>query len=349
MAQGIRVGIIGAGWPGVKHAEGYKAAGGFVVAGVADLIPARRKALNQQFANGTAAEHAEAEALLEDDSIAAVSICLPNHLHAPIAIAALKAGKHVICETPPALNAGEAKKMSAAAAKTQKVLLFAMQRRFGGAEQAAHQAIEKGYAGEVYHARASWMRTRGVPAGTGWYTDEEKSGGGAMIDTGLQVLDLAWRLLGQPKPLTAFAVFPPARFTASSAEDAPANVEEAGFALLRFEGDKSLELATSWAINQAPHQQGTVCRLHGDKGSVEIYTPRGPLLYRGFGPKGEAKETPLKLPKVVHYPALMRHFKQCINAPAEPLVGGEEAIILMQMISAIYKSAETGKSVDVKP
>ena len=169
MAQPIRVAILGAGRPGVRHAEGYKAAGGFAVTAVADLIPQRRRAIMEGF--GARREVAEASDLVADPDIDAVSICLPNHLHLPIALAALKAKKHVVCETPPAMNAGEAKKLASAAAKAGKVLLYAFQRRFGGSEQAAKQAIEKGYAGDVYHARASWMRTRGIPVGTGWYTD----------------------------------------------------------------------------------------------------------------------------------------------------------------------------------
>lgn len=346
MAQGIKVGVIGAGWPGVKHVEGYRATPGFQVAAVADLIPARRRGLAQQ-AGANVAEHADYEALLADDAVAAVSVALPNHLHAPVALRALKAGKHVLCETPPTLDAAEARKLAAAAEKAQKVLLFAAQRRFGGAEQAAHQAVAKGYAGDVYHARASWMRTRGVPAGTGWYTDRAKSGGGAMIDTGLQLLDLAWHLMGQPRPLAAFAVMPAGKL-ASPAEGATFDVEEAAAVLVRFEGDRSLELSTSWAINQAPQQQGTLCRLHGDRGALEVYTPRGPVVYRSFGPKGEAKETPLKLPKTVLYPAMMRHFKQCILGAEQPKLGGKEAAVLMAMVDAIYKSAATGKSADVK-
>lgn len=349
MAQATKVGIIGAGWPGSKHAEGYRGAGGFQVVAVADLIPARRKALAQQ-AGGAVAEHADADALLADAAVVAVSVCVPNHLHLPVVLRALKAGKHVMCETPPALDAGEAKKMAAAAAKAGRVLLFAAQRRFGGGEQAAHQAIAKGYAGTPYHARAAWTRTRGVPAGTqNWYTDKSRAGGGAMIDTGFQMLDLAWHLLGQPRPLTAFAVTAPRLpGAAAAAPGATFDVEDAAFALLRFDGGKSLELATSWALNQAPHQQGTLCRVHGDKGAAEVYTPRGPLLYRNFGPKGDAKEVPLKTPKVVHYPAMMRHFKQCIQGAAQPTLGGPEAVVLMQMIDAIYKSAAAGKSVEVK-
>src|SRR3982751_2979824 len=244
MAQGIKVGIIGAGWPGVKHLEGYRATSGFQVVAVSDLIPSRRKALAQQAGAKTpAAEHADFEAILSDANVDAVSIALPNHLHAPVALKALKAGKHVLCETPPTLDASEAKKLAGAAEKAGKVLLFAAQRRFGAAEQAARQAIEKGYAGEVYHARASWMRTRGIPAGTGWYTDRSKSGGGAMIDTGLQVLDLAWYLMGKPRPLSVFAVMPRKLAPQAAAEGTVFDVEEAASVLVRFEGDKSLELS----------------------------------------------------------------------------------------------------------
>src|SRR5207248_9906365 len=129
----------------------------------------------------------------KEAGIDAVSLCLPNHLHAPTALAALKAGKHVVCETPPTLTAAEAEKLAAAAAKAGKVRLDASQRRFGGSEQASKQAIEKGYAGDVYHAHTTWMRTRGVPIGSGnWYTDRSRAGGGALMDLGVQMLDLAW-------------------------------------------------------------------------------------------------------------------------------------------------------------
>lgn len=347
MAQATKAGIIGAGWPGRKHAQGYRDAGGFNVVAVADLIPSRRRAIVEQCKG--AREHADADALIADGEVEVVSVCLPNHLHLPVVLKALKAGKHVVCETPPALNAAEARKIAAAAAKAGRTVLYAAQRRFGGNEQAARQAIEKGYAGVPLHARASWTRTRGVPSGTGWYADRAKSGGGAMIDLGLHMLDLAWSLLGQPKPLTVFATFPPkvSAPRASAAADASA-VEEAGFALLKFEGGKSLELAASWALNQPPQQQGTACRIYGDKGAIEVYRAGGPALYRGFGPTGEAKETVLKLPRLTHHAALMRHLRDCLLGKSEPLVGPEQGIVLMRMIDAIYKSAAAGKSVEVK-
>jgi predicted dehydrogenase len=343
--QAIRVAILGAGWPGVKHAEAYKAAGGFDVVAVADRIPGRRKAILQTFPS--AREYADANDAVRDVGVDAVSICLPNDLHALVALAALKAGKHAVCETPFTTNAGDSKRIAAAAGKAGKVVLCAAQRRFGGAEQAADQAIAKGYAGDVYHARASWMRTRGIPAGTGWFTDKSKSGGGAMIDLGVQMLDLAWHLLGQPAPLTAYAVAH-RRFVELIPEGTTFDVEDAGFALVRFAGGKSLELSASWAINQAPRHQGTACRMYGDEGAIEVYTPQGPLLFRNFGDKGEAKESPLKLPKLMHYPAMMRHFRHCITTGQTPAPSAEDGLVVMRMIDAIYKSIETGRSAEVR-
>ena len=345
MAEQLRVGIIGGGWPGGQHIKGYQGAGGYKIVAIADLIPSRREKMLAEVPQ--AKQYANAEELLADKDIDAVSNCLPNFLHAPITIAALKAGKHVICEKPPAMNAGEAKKIEAAAAKANKIVMYAVQRRFGGAEQSAKQAIDKGYAGEVYHARSSWMRTRGIPIGTGWFIDKSKAGGGALIDIGVHLLDLAWYLLGQPKPLSAFGITH-SRFAHTLGEDKKIDVDDAAFAMIKFEGGKSLEVAASWAINQAPQQQGTICRVYGEKAAIEVYTPDGAVLYRSFDPKGDAKAHPLKPPKVVSHPALMRHFRECILGKAKPIIGAREGVQLMQMLDAIYKSSETGKSVEIK-
>src|SRR5437763_5162195 len=231
MAVTIRVGILGGGWPGGQHAKGYAAAGGFKVAAVADLIPSRREKIVAEFPN--AKQYADAKELIDDKDIDAVSVCLPNFLHAPMTIAALKAGKHVICEKPPAMNAKEAAQIEKAATKAAKVVMYSVQRRFGGAEQAAKQAIAKGYAGDVYHARAVWMRTRGIPQGTGWFTEKPKSGGGALIDIGVHVLDLAWYLLGQPKPTSAYGVTHQ-RFASTAPGGGTCDVDDAAFGMIRF-------------------------------------------------------------------------------------------------------------------
>lgn len=344
MADTIRVGIVGAGWPGSAHAKGYQQAGGYKLAAVADLIPQRRKNLMNEF--GIAQEYADWTQLVADPRIDLVSLCLPTDLHTTAALAALRKGKHVICELPPALNAVEAKRMEKAAAKAGKILLYAAQRRFGAAEQAAHQALAKGYAGEPYHARASWTRTRGIPIGTGWFTDRARSGGGALVDLGSRMLDLAWYLLGEPNPHSVFAVTHQ-KFHWLVPSEITDDVEDSAFAIIRFEGGKSLELACSWAINQPPQQNGTTCRVYGDQGAIEVYTPRGPILYRGFEAGGNAKEAMLKQPKSSGHMALMRHARDCIIRNADPVCGPAMGLWLMRMIDALYKSAATGRSVSL--
>ena len=342
MGRNPKVGIIGAGWPGSAHAKGYQAAGGFELYALADLIPQRRDELARQI--GITRTYPTADDLIADKLIDVVSLCVPNHLHTSLAIAALKAGKHVVCETPPALSPGEVRRMGAAAEKAQKVLLFSLQRRFGGGEQAARQAAAKGLAGRVYHVSAAWMRTRGVPTGTGWYTKSEQSGGGAMADLGLQMLDLAWDLLGSPKPLSAFAaghngVLPRA--------EGVCDVEDAAAALLRFEGGGTIELSASWAINQPPQQRGALCRACGSEGALEVYTDAGAVLYRDFDAKGNCRAIALKGPKMTHHGALMRHLKECMLGKSQPLIGADRAAVLMQMLHAMYKSMETGRSATV--
>jgi len=344
MSQSIRVGIVGAGWPGGAHAHGYAGAGGFRIAAVADKIPPRRKSLAEKY--GIERQFDDAKDVIDDAGIDAVSICLPNHLHAATAIAALRAGKHVICEKPPARNAKEAEQIRRAAEKAKKVVLYSVQRRFGGGEQAARQAIERGYAGDVYHVRSTWTRTRGIPVGTGWFTRREESGGGALIDIGIHMLDLAWHLLEQPAPQAVFGVTH-SRLNTLLPEKSKNPVEDSAFAMIRFKDGKVLELGTSWALNQPPQQQGTLCRIFGDKGCIDVYTRDGAVIYRGFNEKGEAKATPLRPPKSTGHVAMMRHFRDCIAGRCKPLVGPDEGVLLMKMIDAIYKSAESGKSVQL--
>ena len=345
MSQQTRAGIVGGGWPGAMHAKGYAAAGGWAVTAVADPIPARRAALAVGW--DKARQLADADEVVRDPGVDAVSVCLPTHLHVATALAALKAGKHVIVEPPPGLSAGEAKRLVAAGVKAQRVVAYAFQRRFGGAELAAQQAIEKGYVGDAYHCRASWTRTRGTPAGTDhWYTDVARSGGGALADLGLHMLDLAWHLLGRPTPTTVFAVTHQ-RF--ATEQSAPVyDVEDAAFALLKFDGGKSLELAATWAINQPPNQNGTACRVYGTGGAVDVYTPTGPTLYRPGTKGGEAKGVPLKQPKVTGHGAMLRQFREAVAGRAKAGVDGEQGVVLMQMVEALYRSAEAGRSVEVR-
>jgi len=356
MGETMRVGILGAGGGGVAHGRGYVQAGGFRVEGVCDLIPARTTAFVKEFAGSR--EFESIEAMLKDPGIDVVSVCLPTDLHALWAVKALRAGKHVVVESPPALDVKGTRAMVRAAetatGKTTdkskpgapRVLLPAFPRHYGGHEMAARQAVEKGYVGTPMTARATWFRPMGVPQGartlkeaSGWYTDPARSGGGALMDLGVHALEVAWGLLGYAKPETVLAV--------EQRGLTKLGVEEGMTLLVRLEGGKSLELAVAWAVHLPPAQYGVGCRVSGDAGAVEVYTAQGLMLYRGE--PGKPKVTALKGPKVTHYPAMMRELKALAGGKVEERMGpARRALGVMQIVEAGYRSVKSGRSVEVK-
>ena len=333
MAKALRLGILGAGAPGKAYAAAAEAAG-WKVGVVADAIPDRRAAIAKGL---NAIEEADAMRAAGDPNLDAVAICLPTHLHAAVAQAALKAGKHVLIELPPAPTAKDAKAIEKAADKAGKMCLYGVVRRFGGAEQSAKQAIDKGYTGAIYHARAAWLRTRGVPRGTGWYADPALAGGGALIDLGLPLCDLLLSLAGGAAVRSVFAT--------GHGNTAGIDVEEAGTIVLKLDGGATLELSVSWSLNQPPSQAGTTCRIACEQAAIDLYTPGGPVLYRQFDDAGNAKPTALKLPQTVGHVAMLRHFKNCILGKEKPLSGPADGVRLMVLTEAIYKSLYSGKVV----
>lgn len=340
---------MGAGPAGLAHARGYAGAGGYKVEGVCDLIPARVAAFRKEFP--AAREYESAEAMIKDPGLDVLSICLPTHLHAEWGLKALRKGKHVVVESPPAIDVKGMRAMLRAAEKSGTVLLPAFQRHWGGHEMAARQAVEKGAIGTPLQARAAWHRgwgtsgipqgTRGIGEATGWYTDPAKSGGGALIDLGLHLLEVGWSLLGYPAPEAALAA------TQSMLAKLP--VEESAVGILRFAGGRVLELSVGWAAKLPPAQYGVSCRVSGESGALDVYTAQGATVYRGDEKK--VKSAALNPPKVTHHSAMMRELKSLATLAPEAgdkLALARRAVTLMRMIEALYKSAATGKSAEVK-
>ena len=335
MAKPIRLAVAGFGASGKAHAAAARD-GGFALSVVADLIPERLAAANSA---GALATVEDANALIADPAVDAIAICLPTHLHLSLATAALKAGKHVLIELPPTPTAKDAKALARVAEKAGRVLMYSAARRFGGAEQSARQAIEKGYVGPVYHARLSALRTRGVPVGTGWYHERDKSGGGAIVDLALPLIDLLLYLTSPAKVASVFAL--------AHHKLTGLDVEESASILLKFDNRASAEISVAWALNQPSSQAGTVFRLAGENGAVDVYTPQGPTVYRAFDAKGQSKATPLKQPKVVGHAAMLRHFRAAILGEVRPTAGADDGVTLMTLAEAIYKSIQNGRAVDM--
>jgi predicted dehydrogenase len=335
----LRVGIVGGGWPGQRHAEGFSASGGWQIAAVADLDPARRREL----ARGTDARLlATAAELCALDELDAVVVALPTFLHHPMVIAALEAGKHVLCEKPPALNAGETAAMAEVAARRGLVLAFGLQRRALPSVVAAQAAVAQGRLGEIYHARAVFTRAWGAPKGHGnWFRDPARAGGGALLDIGIHVLDLAWFLMGRPAPVAVLGVTHD-----RSPETSP--LESAAFGLLRFAGGRSIQLEAAWVLPESDDRQ--YVHLHGTAAGALVERDRLTVIRTGEAGI-EACSTPVVLSApdavVAAFEAQASLFAAAIRGTAPALAPAEDGVQLMQMVDALYASAAKGRAIDL--
>jgi len=358
----IKVGIIGAGGITNYHIPGYQAAGAEVLA-IADLDQDRAKTQAEKY--GISNVFADAEKMLKVmPAIEAVSVCVPNKFHAQLSIMALEAGKNVFCEKPPALNAEEAKQMAKAAKDNNKILMFDFNNRARPEAQALMSYIRNGDVGTINSAQALWIRRTGIPGFGGWFTQKAWSGGGPVIDL-LHMIDLALYFMQYPKPKWVLA---------STFEDFSGNpdfkgpwgipdveggimdVETASHAFVRFETGQVLYARNSWAeMNkreevsvtfQGTKAGGMIRRLFGIDGLDETAIDDCELYVQENGNSVNRQiitETDEKMGRE----AAVVNFVETLEGKAEPLSNADDAVILMQIIDAIYESDKTGKPVEI--
>ena len=338
MAKKIKVGIIGLGWPGREHLKGYLQSERAEVIAVCDA--------NEELAGRIAREHGvpsvytDHKAMLRAGDVQAVSVCLPNFLHAPVSLDALRAGRHVICEKPPALDAKQARRLADAAHKGGLILMYALCQRFTGAAKLVKDYVEKGELGDIYFARAVYHRRRGIPLGTqSWFTDKKRSGGGALIDIGVHALDTAWWLMGAPKPVSVSGNTY-RKFAHTLPEGTHFDVDDSAFGLIRFDTGATLILECSWALNLSG---GSLTQIAGSKGGVEM----NPLKILTERDGVQIDITP-HVPDTNPFAGQTDHFLECIQTGRTPLMGAEQGVQLMQMLDGIYQSAATGREVRIK-
>ena len=347
MSNKIKVGIIGAG--GIAqyaHIPGSQKLKDVELLAVADPVAGRAKGVAEKFNIPRYFE--DPQKMLAIAELDAVSVCVPNYLHAPLTIAALEAGKHVLCEKPPAMNAKEAAGMLAAAKKANKMLMYALQRRFQGDSQMLKRFIDAGQLGEIYYVKTSYLRRRGNPGG--WFSQKAKSGGGPVIDIGVHILDLVWWLMGTPKPIRVSAstyskiglagVEVPGWKALDSTVADIFDVEDLATALIRFENGATVFMDTSWILNNKTSVVST--ELYGTRGGakldpLEIYTEMQATL---------VDITPAHA-KVSSYDAEVAHFIECIKGNKEPISNAEHGVGIMKMLDAVYKSGELLREVEV--
>lgn len=287
--------------------------------------------------------------LINDPDIDAVSVATPNAFHVEPAVAALRAGKHVLCEKPLARNAVEGMEIVRSAEESGKILQVALQNRFTGPVKYMKGFIDKGHMGDVYYARAQALRRRGVPT-WGVFTNKELQGGGPLIDIGVHILDMTLHLMGYPKPVSASGKTwdtlgkTPGLFNQWGDYDRSAyNVEDFAVGLIRFENGAMVTLESSFMANLDgnPYQTqlfgtkaGAIVKPDGDD-AVQIFTEQdGTLL----------NVSPTQIPKVESaHTAEVQAFVNAILEGKPSPVPGREGLILNAIFDAIYKSSETGR------
>lgn len=335
----IRVGIVGVGI-GWHHANGYKKCPDVEIRTLCDINRERAQRCATEF--GVKNICTDYKEMLADPKIDAVSVCTPNALHAPVAIAAFEAGKHVICEKPIATRADEARAMVKAAEKSGKIFMMGFNNRFRGDTQLLKKCIDHGDLGDIYYAKTGWLRRRGIPGMGGWFTTRAMSGGGPLIDLGVHVLDLTLWLMGNPKPVyvmgSSYAKFGP---DMAKANGGTYDVEDLATGMVKLENGATVFVEASW--HSHVERERIYTQLVGTKGGAELDPLR---IYTDFN--GNTADVQLQHPNVSGHDMEIVHFVECIRDKKTPISTGEHGLHIQLILDAIYESTVTGKGVEIK-
>ena len=349
MGKTFKVGVIGVGGINRTHMPGWAASPHAEVIAGADLNETVLESWGDK--HGVTHLHTRIEDLFENPDIDIVDICTPNMYHTPLVVAALNAGKHVICEKPLAPTPDDIHKMIAARDKSGKQLMTAQHFRFSGMSQALKAEIETGALGEVYHARA-WMLRRNAFLPTPTFVYKKNSGGGACIDIGVHILDLTLWMMGNPKPVTVSGV---TRSVLSKQKDVfsawhpgtmpiDIDVEEFAAAFVRFENGATLMLEVAWLLHHDVESEDMQMWLYGTQGGSHY--PSAQFLNSNYDTKQHYNRQ-LQNTKNVMEP----HAYECFEfaralAEGRPSpVPPEESLQVMTILNAIYESQEKGGEV----
>lgn len=354
----LRVGVVGIGWAGQQHLKAYDSLPGVRIVSLAGMERDLRDSLQAEYSipNG----FADWEEMLEHGGLDAISVAVPTFLHAPIAVAALERGLHVLSEKPIARNAIEGQAMVDAARKAGRVLDVAFNHRRRGDIQALKEVIDGGSLGRAYYAKASWLRRSGIPTLGSWFTNPELAGGGPLADIGVHALDYALHLLGEPKVVAVSAAThselgPQGRgggsqYSALASKHA-FEVEDFASAFLRLEGGGTLLIEASWATYRETDDLLDFT-VYGTDGGAELkvqgapFPPVGQL--RVFTEKdGEGADyVPPVVPGRAH-DAVIEDFVTAVRG-GEQVWGGHDgslALYRAQIIDACYLSAREQREV----
>jgi predicted dehydrogenase len=361
MGHRLRVGVIGVGAIATDEVHGhipnYLRMPDVELVALSDVNGRRARHVADCF--GIPHVYTHYRDMLAREGLDAVSICTPNYLHSAIAIGCLQAGVHVLVEKPMALTSASAARMVGAARASGKHLFAGMNNRFRDDARALKLMVANGALGSVYSVRAGWLRRCGASEMTSWFTSKAQAGGGPLWDIGLVMLDLALWMLDFPLPESVYGTIfsgilqDPAAAGGDALlgpeERSPYPVEDAASALIRFKNGSALMLEVSWASMLGEGDE-IFLRLDGTHGAAELRNPSAtqpnPLRIHGelFGTRMDLAPSIQESNTPSHVRELQHFVDVCLGREA-PLVTPEQALMGVQLIEAIYRSASERRAV----
>jgi predicted dehydrogenase len=351
MTKTLKVGLIGTGLISRLHVPGWQTSEYAELVAGCDTNPAILDTWGRT--HGVTRLTTNPGDLLNDPDIDIIDICTPNMHHTATVIAALEAGKHVICEKPLAPTPAEIRQMIEARDRSGKQLMTAQHFRFAGVSQAMKREIETGALGDIYHAR-SWMLRRNNFICSPTFILKENSGGGACIDIGVHVLDLTLWLMNNPKPVTVSGVARPTlarhpgAFSAWRNLDVSVppefNVEDFAAAFVRFENGATLVLEVSWLLHHDIEGEDVQIWLYGTEGGC--HWPKAEFLATNYDTRQLTNQV-LRRTKDLMEP----HGLECVEfaraiAEGRPSpVPPEQSLQVLTILDGIYRSQQEGREV----
>lgn len=351
MEKTMNIAVIGAGSIVTPHLKAYAALPDVAVTAICDLNEARLRLIADAY--GIKRVYTDYHEVLADPTIDAVSIVTPTFTHGKIVAEALEAGKHVLCEKPPALTYEEALQNEKLAKLHGKVLMYGFVVRFMSNSKFLKEYIDAGRMGEIYFAEAYRMDNCSTIGG--WFRDKTKSGGGMLMDAAIHQLDLLLWFMGYPKVKSVKGFISdvnkdlPDRirgrgegYSAVDNSAIPRTIESFATGYITFEGGKNLFIKAAHIANTP--NSGTKFELLGDKSGVS--SDGKTLRFLAVDESGFFVESQPQIAESgKHFHDEIAHFIACCKGEAECISNASQGTAIIRIINAIYESAETGKEI----
>lgn len=351
----LRAAIIGLG-VGRSHAKGYLSSPDAELVAVCDANEVR---LNEMATEWKVQRRYTSYAdMFKDAELDVVSVCLPNALHAEASIAALEAGLHVVCEKPMSINVAEAENMIATAVRADRRLMVSYNYRYRADSQWLKRLIENGKLGDVYHVNVSWRRETGIP-GWGLFGSKQASGGGALIDLGVHILDLSLWMMGFPKVKTITAdvrgLFGPKALKTWGRKpgqfvEGGFDVEDGGLAYLRLDNAATMMLNVTWAEHTHPGEDAFRLEIQGTEGTaimhVRNYKNDDTLrLYTEIEGEPVTVIPGVRFNGPQGHEAMIHDLMGSLHRVETPATSGEQGLAAVAILDALYESAAAGREI----